>query len=61
MDKITLQDFQDKLVNQSEELSNEDGETYLQAPPNELIKENGKPDLVRAFYNNRWYCWELVA
>lgn len=57
MNTITIEEFTDRIRQYNVE--GEDGIITNTARP-EIIKCRGKPTLIRAFYNNRYYTWELV-
>lgn len=60
MNTITKDELRSKLIEHNV-VVDIDGEEITTTCPNELIKCKGKPDIVRLFYNNRWYYWEIVG
>lgn len=60
MNVLTHEELAEKLIEHNYEAVNDEGDPIESTCPNELIKERGKPDVVRLYYNNRWYYWELV-
>lgn len=53
MNTITIEEWYLKLEEHTDPVTGE-------VCPNKVIVEPGKPIVVAAFYNYRWYYWELI-
>lgn len=60
MYKITLDEFHAKLKDREYIDQDENGDPVTLTCPNGIVKEQGKPDIVWAYYNGRKYEWELT-